>query len=151
MNGKLIPTAIVVGVDGSQPSIAALQEAVRLSTRLGTPVHALLCWTIPTSYQLPYSVGTFDFKGAAQGILDTAIEAAFGMDWPENLTTGLKMGPPRQSLIEASKEASLLVLGRRGFGGFTGLLMGSVSSACVSHAHCPVLIVHAPKPGQDHA
>ncbi|MGA7206344.1 MAG: universal stress protein, partial [Specibacter sp.] len=55
----------------------------------------------------------------------------------------LEQGPPRQSLIEASREASMLVLGRRGFGGFAGLLMGSVSSACASHAHCPVLIVHA--------
>ncbi|MFQ4149418.1 universal stress protein [Arthrobacter sp. LAPM80] len=150
MTSKQDPRAIVVGVDGSEPSIAALREAAGLSIRLGAPVQALLCWSIPTFYQVPYSVGTFDFKGAAQGILDTAIEAAFGMDWPENLTARLKQGPPRQSLIEASKETPLLVLGRRGFGGFTGLLMGSVSSACASRAHCPVLIVHAPMLGENH-
>ncbi|MGA7205205.1 MAG: universal stress protein, partial [Specibacter sp.] len=96
MSSKLHPSAIIVGVDGSEPSIAALREAERLSIRLGAPVQALTCWTIPTFYQVPYSLGTFDFKGAAQGILDTAIEAAFGLDWPKNLTTRLEQGPPRQ-------------------------------------------------------
>jgi nucleotide-binding universal stress UspA family protein len=50
-------------------------------------------------------------------------------------------------LIEESKAADMLVLGRRGHGGFGGLLLGSVSSACVAHAHCPVLVVHSPEHG----
>lgn len=150
MSSNLSPSAIV-GVDGSEPSIAALREAVRPSIRLGTPVQALTCWSIPAFYQVPYSLGAFDFKGAAQGNLDTTIEDAFGIDWPANLTTRLEQGPPRQSLIEAGREASMLVLGPRGFGGFRGLLMGSVSSACASHAHWPVLVVHAPKTGEHHA
>ena len=45
-------------------------------------------------------------------------------------------------LIDESISAEMLVLGSRGHGGFAGLLLGSVSSACAEHAHCPVLVVH---------
>jgi nucleotide-binding universal stress UspA family protein len=55
-------------------------------------------------------------------------------------------GAARQALIEASKGARMLVVGRRGHGRFGGLLIGSVSSACVAHAHCPVVVVHVPEP-----
>jgi nucleotide-binding universal stress UspA family protein len=56
-------------------------------------------------------------------------------------------GHPRPVLIEASRSADMLILGRRGHGGFRGLLLGSVSSALVAHAHCPVLVVHTPGNG----
>ncbi|MEO8222492.1 MAG: universal stress protein [Specibacter sp.] len=144
-------TIILVGVDGSESSIEALRQGVKLAVALGARVKAVTCWNTPTVYQVPYSLGSVDFKGVAQEILDKAIERAFGLDWPENLTTDLIQGSARPTLIEASRDATLLVLGRRGFGGFTGLLMGSVSSACAAHAHCPVVIVHAPKNGEDHA
>jgi nucleotide-binding universal stress UspA family protein len=50
-------------------------------------------------------------------------------------------GNPSEVLIEASREATLLVIGSRGVGGFMGLLMGSVSTQCVHYSHCPVLVV----------
>lgn len=144
------PATIIVGVDGSESSIEALRQGEKLAVALGARVKAITCWNTPTVYQVPYSLGSIDFKGVAQEVLDKAIERAFGLDWPENLTTDLVQGSARPTLIEASRDATLLVLGRRGFGGFTGLLMGSVSSACTAHAHCPVVIVHAPKTGEDH-
>lgn len=134
---------IIVGVDGSDSSIEALRQGEKLAVALGCRLIAIGCWTIPTVYQVPFSLGNIDFKGTARDILDNAIERAFGLDWPENLTIELVQGSARQTLIEASRNATLLVLGRRGFGGFKGLLMGSVSAACAAHAHCPVVIVHA--------
>ena len=70
---------------------------------------------------------------------------AFGPETPDNVEVRLAQGHPRHVLIEESKSADMLVLGRRGHGGFGGLLLGSVSSACVAHAHCPVLVVHSPE------
>lgn len=146
---------MIVGVDGSAPSIEALRHAERLSNSMGAHVQALTCWTIPTIYEVPQGLGGVDYEKGAQTVLDGAVEDAFGIDWPGNLSTRLVRGPARETLIEESRHAMMLVLGRRGFGGFRGLLMGSVSSACTAHAHCPVLVVHASndanKKGSHHA
>ena len=144
MNTAEDPATIIVGVDGSDSSIEALRQAVWLAEPIGAQVKALTCWNHPNPYLVPYALGDFDFEGAAQTILNTAVESAFGLDRPQHLTAELVQGAARSVLIEASKDAILLVLGRRGFGGFKGLLMGSVSSACTAYAHCPVMIVPPP-------
>ena len=134
----------VVGVDGSQPSIEALRQAQRLATPLGAKVLANAYWDYPQVYAGYVMVGIEGFEERAAQILDEAVRTAFGDETPSNVVTNLVRGHPRDALIEATRDADLVVVGRRGHGGFGGLLLGSVSSALVAHAHCPVLVVHTP-------
>lgn len=136
---------VIVGVDGSPASIEALIEGQRLAAALGTEVHALACWEFPQMHEGYEVMGIGGFEERAEQILGEAVEAAFGPQLPSNLRTRLVNGGARQNLLEASKDAYMIVVGRRGHGGFGGLLLGSVSSACVAHADCPVLVVHTTK------
>lgn len=135
---------IVVGVDGSEPSIEALRQAQRLATPLGAKVLANAYWDYPQVYAGYVMMGIEGFEERAGEILDEAVRTAFGDETPSNVVPTLVRGHPRESLIEATREADMVVVGRRGHGGFGGLLLGSVSSALVAHAHCPVLVVHTP-------
>jgi len=136
---------VVVGIDGSEASIEALRQARRLAEPLHAQVEATACWENPQMYDGYVIMGIEGFEERARQILEDSVSKAFGPDKPPNVRTRLVQGPARATLIEASKDADLLVVGRRGHGGFGGLLVGSVSSACVAHAHCPVLVVHAPE------
>lgn len=136
---------IVVGVDGSDASIEALRQAQSLAIPLSATVVALASWDYPPVYDGYVAMGINDFDVRAGEILQEAVGKAFGAEKPANVETRLVQGHPRHTLIEASRNADMLVLGRRGHGGFGGLLLGSVSSALVAHAHCPVLVVHAPE------
>lgn len=135
---------ILVGVDGSEPSIEALRQAQRLATPLGAKVLANAYWDYPQVYAGHVMMGIEGFEERAGEILDEAVKTAFGDETPSNVIPSLVRGHPRESLIEASRDADMVVVGRRGHGGFGGLLLGSVSSALVAHAHCPVLVVHTP-------
>lgn len=135
---------IVVGVDGSEPSIEALRQAQRLATPLGAKVLANAYWDYPQVYAGYVMMGIEGFEERAGEILDEAVRTAFGDETPSNVVPTLVRGHPREALIEATREADMVVVGRRGHGGFGGLLLGSVSSALVAHAHCPVLVVHTP-------
>ncbi|MCY1674601.1 universal stress protein [Pseudarthrobacter sp. SL88] len=136
---------IVVGVDGSEASIEALRQAQRLAVPLGAKVEAHAYWDYPQAYSGYMLMGIEGFEERAGQILDEAVSTAYGDETPSNVMASLVRGHPRDSLIEASRDADLLVVGRRGHGGFSGLLLGSVSSALVAHAHCPVLVVHTPE------
>jgi nucleotide-binding universal stress UspA family protein len=83
-----------------------------------------------------------DFAGAAHATVKDLLAAAGseGVEIIENVVAGA----PAPVLIEASKGADLLVVGSRGRGAFAGMLLGSVSQHCVSHAECPVLVVLGP-------
>ncbi|CAH0129608.1 Universal stress protein Rv2026c [Arthrobacter sp. Bi83] len=135
----------VVGVDGSEASVEALRQAQRLAVPLGAEVLATACWEDPQVYAGYVAMGIDRFEERVRMVLQEAVEqAAFGQVTPPNVLPRVVRGHPRDSLIEASRRADMLVVGRRGHGGFGGLLLGSVSSACIAHAHCSVLVVHSP-------
>ncbi|GGI00265.1 universal stress protein [Arthrobacter liuii] len=145
-NGAAVPASerrprIIVGVDGSEASIAALRVARALAEPLSAPVEAWACWDVPSGYGVYLAVGIEGFKYAADQVLQRALSDAFE-ELPAFVHPRLVRGKPSPVLIDASRNASMLIVGRRGHGNF---VPGSVSTACVSHAHCPVLVVHAPE------
>ncbi len=84
-------------------------------------------------------------RKAAQAETDEVL-AGLGGPRPDSVTVKAVHGFAVEELIDAGKDADMIVLGSRGVGGFTRLMMGSVSSQVAQHAHCPVLIV----PPEDH-
>ncbi|MHB1172080.1 MAG: universal stress protein [Lacisediminihabitans sp.] len=130
---------IVVGVDGSESSIDALRQGIRFATMLHASLEAINTWSYIAYEAVP--VGWFPEEDAKQVVADAA-DAVFGKTWPEWFRASTREGSPARVLIEESEGAEMLIVGSRGHGGFAGLLLGSVSSQCAEHAHCPVLVVH---------
>jgi nucleotide-binding universal stress UspA family protein len=137
---------VVVGVDGSEGSVAALRWAVRYGAATGTPVRAVLAWHYPTvAAQEPVEHApdevNKEVQGEEVGILREAIAKA-APDGPDADVHGAVVyGHPAEALIKESGRADLLVVGRRGHGGFLGMHIGSVSQHCVTAAECPVVVV----------
>lgn len=133
---------IVVGVDGSQDAARALDWAIDEARRRGTTrvrlVHGVEIGTVGAS---PYGSGLAIEQMEESGKLVLAEAAAKVTAAGLTADTYMEIGSAAHTLIEASRDADLLVVGSRGHGGFVGMLLGSVSSACVHHAHCPVVVL----------
>jgi nucleotide-binding universal stress UspA family protein len=137
-----IQAVIVVGVDGSSPSLCALDWAAREASVRQCPlriVHALV-WPGPTGGPTvdPRHSG---LRHAAERVLSAAADRARKAGPGLEITTALPAGVPAAALIDASHDAALLVVGHRGLGGFTGLLAGSVGIQAAARAACPVVVV----------
>jgi nucleotide-binding universal stress UspA family protein len=131
---------VVVGVDGSAHSVAALRWALAEAVNHSAgQVTALLCWQLPF-LSIP---GAFDKDELAQTYQDFLVKTVSEVapSPPVPLLPLVAQGDPTESLIIASKDADLLVLGIRGRSPFAGLMLGSVSQACAAHAACPVVLV----------
>jgi nucleotide-binding universal stress UspA family protein len=137
---------IVVGVDGSPSSRAALRWAVRQAMFTGATVDAVMAWQIPiilrTSAWAPIYVDEeTGLEEDARKTLDAVISDEVKPADSQLVTARVVNGHPAQVLQEAAADADLLVLGSRGHGSFADALLGSVGQYCVHHAHCPVLIM----------
>jgi nucleotide-binding universal stress UspA family protein len=132
---------IVVGVDGSEAAHAALEWAVDEARRRNAIVEVIHSWHQPfvTGYAYLGEMDLGPFVTEAEDTLDKAIAAVD--------TTGVTVerkvmaGGASQVLVEQAKGASLLVVGSRGRGGFSGLMLGSVSQQAAHHAPCPLVII----------
>ncbi len=137
---------IVVGVDGSAPSLDALRWAARLSAALALPIEVVACWHFPPYYGYGGADATWRPDQDSASLLAGALTSVFGDARPDGLTEAVREGHPAEVLIGMSAGAELLVVGSRGHGGFAGLLLGSVSAYCAEHAECPVVVVRRKDP-----
>ena len=140
---------IIVGVDGSPGAHRALDWAMKEAA----VHHAHL--TVVAVHEVPMNgwTGHPDILGADVPELEKTRAAAqeavskaaaqLGESRHASVTLRAVNGFPAEELINASRDADLLVVGSRGVGGFSRLLMGSISSQVVHHAHCPVVVVPA--------
>jgi len=139
---------VVVGVDGSEGSLAALRWAARYGAATKTPVRAVLVWHYPTAAALP-PVGHVpaevetEVEGEEKAILGEALAKAAPDTADAQIHGVIRYGHPAEALIDESSRADLLVVGRRGHGGFLGMRLGSVSQHCVNAAHCPIVVVRS--------
>jgi nucleotide-binding universal stress UspA family protein len=143
---------IVVGVDGSDASKAALRWALAEAKLRGDSVLAVHAWQVPV---LPVDVGPPpvpaldtvtmlpDLERNARALVERVVEEVAADAGVEVETVAIE-GAPATVLIDAARDAELLVVGSRGHGGFLGLLLGSVSMQVALHAPCPVVIDRHP-------
>ncbi|PVZ60898.1 universal stress protein [Arthrobacter sp. H-02-3] len=132
---------IVAGVDGSAPSRLALEWAVMEARLRNGQLRAVTAWEFP-----PVTVGMEGlirdpdvFPQTARRLQNEALKR---VDSEGVTVTGdVIQGNPAAVLLRAAENADLLVVGSRGLGGFTGLLLGSVSTQVLHHSPCPVLVV----------
>ncbi len=138
---------IVVGVDGSDGARAALRFAVEDAARRGVPVEAVTAYRPPGAWMDFYAVGEFQ-PDQLQMTAEEQARAFVAEVVPEQsaeVRVTAVMGTPAEALLRASTGADLLVVGSRGHGGFSSMLLGSVSMQCALHAPCPVTVVHSPQ------
>lgn len=142
--GAVLP--VLVGIDGSKASLVALAWAAEEAALRGTALHVIHTWMVPA---LAYGSGYYGpplrpIEEAAQAVLDDAVTDALGTEPIVPVTAKLVEGHAARALIEAAADASLLVVGARGHGGFAGLTLGSTGHQCVVHAPGPVAVIRPP-------
>jgi nucleotide-binding universal stress UspA family protein len=130
---------VVVGVDGSPHSAAALRWSLGEAEAHAGQVDVVFAWQMPfLSNPAAYDKAELE-RTYQEFVIKTVSEIAPSPAVP--LQTLVAEGDPTEALIAASKDADLLVLGSRGRSPFAGLMLGSVSQACAAHAACPVVVV----------
>lgn len=133
------PGVVLVGVDGSECSLLALDFALDRAASRAVPLRVVRAWTPPDSRAAgvdPDAVSAGE-RAALEDLLGDRRRR-----YPEvPVTTEVVAGNPAETLVERSREAQLTVVGSRGHGGFRGLLLGSVSQQLLHHGHSPVAVV----------
>ncbi|MDZ7677201.1 MAG: universal stress protein [Acidimicrobiales bacterium] len=139
------PTDVVVAVDGSESS----QAALRWAAGLGLPLRVVQTWEYPSTIPLPWSRLTSHTPEEVDQEVESALRELVSSSLPDGIpvTSEVLRGPAATALINHAAETRprMLVVGSRGHGGFAGLRLGSVSRHCLEHAPCPVVMVPGPE------
>lgn len=136
---------VVVGVDGSASSKSALRWARRVAVAEGADIDVVGAWAWPSVMGVAGTPLEYSPQLEIEKELSAAVDEVFGADRPTGLSVRAVEGGAAHVLIEASRDALMVVVGSRGLGGFLALLLGSVSGHVAEHAFCPVLVVHGNK------
>ncbi|RAV33281.1 universal stress protein [Corynebacterium heidelbergense] len=143
--GDAHPKCIVVAVDGSEASNIAVEWAANAAVKRGQPLKLASAYSMP---QFMYADGMVppqelydELEGEANDKIDNARAIAQGFSADLQISHEVRESSPIDFLLELSSGAEMIVMGSRGLGGLSGLVMGSVSAAVVSHADCPVVVV----------
>lgn len=131
---------IVVGVDGSDESEAALEWAMEDSRRRGARVRVVTGFDYPWTFIVVPAKDELDYERDAQAMLDRTLEKYRETHPDVEFETRLVPRKPALALVEAARDADLLVVGGHGHGRLQGMHLGSVATYCVHHAPCPVLV-----------
>jgi nucleotide-binding universal stress UspA family protein len=135
---------IVVGIDGSDTARRALRWAIEEGRVRRAEIEVVHAWQLPYAVGHPFTIAALDpetMEAAASRLLDVTVD--------EEDTSGLARPPIRTlvdggaaaAILERARDANVVVVGSRGLGGFSGLLLGSVSHQVAHHAGCPVVVI----------
>ncbi|RZU74302.1 nucleotide-binding universal stress UspA family protein [Micromonospora kangleipakensis] len=132
---------VVVGVDGSESSLRALGFAVERAQQRDVPLRVIRAWEPPGERWVPPGFDPEEASATERAAVEEEL-AGWRESFPA-VEVDLRVSPgnPAALLVEASREAQLVVVGSRGRGGLRGMLLGSVSQQLLHHAHCPVAVV----------
>jgi nucleotide-binding universal stress UspA family protein len=137
---------VVVGMEDDVTSEAALDFAARESTRLGRTLDVIHAWTVPATIGVDFgSAIPFDaLREAHEEILATSTARLRAAHPGVDISEWVEQGPAAPMLVDASKEAEMLVVGTHGRGAVAGLILGSVSHDVLLNMPCPVVVVPRP-------
>jgi len=143
-------SAVAAGIDGSTSAVRAAVWAGTEARRRGRPLRLVQVYALP-QVKAPVAFGTHEQVRAglaerAEGWLADARDAVLAEHPGLDVTTAAREWSPVTALVQESQHAELLVLGSRGLGGFTGLLVGSTAVAVAAHTHCPIVVVRGRRP-----
>ncbi|SDE59157.1 Nucleotide-binding universal stress protein, UspA family [Blastococcus fimeti] len=147
------PPRVVVGLDGSAASSAALERAATEAQQLGAELVAVAAYSAASYWSDAYAVVLPPPEQLAEEVQAAAEQQVAGARLPDGLPVRVESleGPAGNVLVEAAWDAALLVVGGHGQGAVRGLLMGSVALHCVLSGPCPVMVVPEPHGSGRHA
>ncbi|MFF0777961.1 universal stress protein [Streptomyces sp. NPDC003720] len=147
MDSNVSGPKVVVGIDGSPSSYAALRWAVRYAELVGATVDAVTAWELPGLYGWSGPAVDMDVdRDEARDRMRQELTDVLGADAAGSVRTHVVHGNPADVLLRAAEGAEALVVGSRGRGGFTRALLGSVGQHLTQHATCPVVLVRPEPP-----